>query len=79
MTRTDQFTNDYLTAHISKVSSSRPETGQYILRSIILTSANGEDDYTDDGEFIYPRSVTQESWIRYEGVVRLSCISIMIL
>ncbi len=28
--------------------------------------------------FIYPRSVTQESWKRLEGVVRQSCISIII-
>ena len=27
---------------------------------------------------IYPRSVTQESWKRREGVVRRSCISIVI-
>ena len=26
------------------------------------SGANGDDDYADDGEFIYPRSVTQESW-----------------
>ena len=47
---------------------------------------NGVDG--DDGEFgsveedgdifIYPRSVTQESWKRREGVARRSCISIII-
>ena len=34
--------------------------------------------FLQDQLFIYPRSVTQESWKLREGVVRRSCISIII-
>ena len=50
------------------------ETVQY--SQVHHSGANGEDNYDDDGEFIHPRSITQESWKRREGVVGRSCISI---
>ena len=130
MTRTDQFSNDCRTAHISSyfISSlyyiifiqqvglliilSQWESPRQVHLPIALGMSsrgysqvhhsgtarpNGVDG--DDGEFvgggwrwrrwasadqaqacfyIHPRSVTQEYWKRREGVVRRSCISIII-
>ena len=44
------------------------------------SSATGSSlkQFLQDQPFIYPRSVTQRSWKRREGVVRRSCISIII-
>ena len=44
------------------------------------SSATGSllKQFLQDQIFIYPKSVTQRSWKRREGVVRRSCISIII-
>ena len=61
---------------IHRSGTARPNGEDAIVLTVLMlffTEAVPQDQL-----FIYPRSVTQRSWKRREGVVRRSCISIII-
>ena len=61
---------------IHQSDTARPNGEDAIVLTVLMLLLLKQ--FLQDQLFIYPRSVTQRSWKRREGVVRRSCISIII-